>query len=661
MSGLWSKISDFISGKNEQDDGLRRDLVETLYASPASLAVGAISGTALGTVAAYMAQDRLITLCTTLIGIIATLRTIAAVFFHRGLKRGTANASRGWEISYELGAWAYAGMLGLLALSTLLRAENAVIHILTVSLAVGYGAGIAGRNAGRVRIAIGQTILALAPTAIGLWLHGGFSYQVLSVVLGLMIVGMAEISATTHRIVVEALRGKRDKSLLAAKFEQLARFDSLTGVENRMAMQMRMRDMFDQNDKPHDMLAVLWLDLDRFKEINDSLGHMVGDGLLRAVVERLHAICGDRGHVTRFGGDEFIILCPDMDRACAQELAEEIGRVFHFPIEVNAHSLSVTTSIGIAIAPQDGRDADEVMQHADLALYEAKQRGRNQAVSFTWKLQEHFHRLHGIEKGLRRAIENDELVLHYQPLFDIESGRIANVEALIRWNHPTLGLISPAEFIPIAESTGMIEPITKWVIERACNAAMTWRDDVRIAINISPASMKSGDLPDTVIAALLASGLPARRLELEVTETVFMENGGHTERMLGDLRRIGLRLILDDFGTGYSSLGYLRDYHFDGIKIDRSFMQNIDATKADQAIVNAVGFLANALNMETVAEGIETEEQLAYACRSGITTVQGYLLSRPQPEAIVTAMIMDDITIYDILKPGGEAQQSLIA
>lgn len=649
MRGLWTRIATRLTGQDETDGDIRRELVETLYASPASLAIGAFAGFLLSIAVAALAQDAVVTACAVTVCLIAVSRTVSATFFFRQMQRGRADASRTWELAYELGAWGYAALLGLLALITLMRSDNALIHILSVSLAAGYAGGISGRNAGRVQIAVGQTCLALLPTSLGLWLEGPFGHKMLAIVLTVMILGMADISRTTHRIVVEALRGKQEKSQLARKFELLARFDNLTGIENRMAMQMRLRDLFDSNEKSHDALAVLWLDLDRFKEVNDSLGHMVGDALLCKVVDTLNEAIDGRGHLARFGGDEFVIVCAETDRVTAQAIADDVIEYFQHGFDVGVHHLPVTASIGFAVAPQDGRDADELMQHADLALYEAKKAGRNRATGFTWSMKERFHRIHEIENGLRRAIENDELVLHYQPLFDLQTGRIAICEALLRWNHPALGAISPGEFIPIAESIGMIEPMTQWVLEKACATAAQWPGEVRIAINISPASMKSGDLPAHVISALLESRLPARRLELEVTESIFLDDNGHTHQMLRDLRRIGLRLVLDDFGTGYSSLAYLRAYRFDGIKIDGSFLAGVHASREDMAIVHAVGHLARTLEMESVAEGIETQEQLAFAREAGITNGQGYLMCRPQPAAMVTEMIRRGVSIDDAI------------
>ncbi len=622
-----------------QNADVRRALVETLYASPASLAIGAIAGSAVSIAVARVAGDSLVTLMTVLICLTAASRVVSATYFHRNLTKGVVQGTHNWELAYELGAWVYAALLGLLAFAVLFRSENAIIHMLAVSLATGYAGGISGRNAGRVHIAVGQVFLALAPTALGLWLVGDVGYRILSVVLVLMIPGMAEISNTTHRIVLEALTGKQQKTMLAAKFEKLARYDSLTGVENRMALQMRLRDMFEESRGEADQLAVLWMDLDRFKQINDSLGHMVGDQLLVMVAEKIATALAGRGTVARFGGDEFIILCRQTGRQQAAEVAEDILDHFREPFEVGGHHLAVSGSIGIAVAPQDGRDRDQILQHADMALYHAKNGGRSRYSLFEWSMKERLHRIQEIEAGLRRAIERGEFSMRYQPIFDLKTGHVACCEALIRWHHPVLGEVSPGEFIPIAENISMIGPISEWVLGQACSAAAQWPDDVRVAVNISPALLRAGDLPRTVIACLYASGLKARRLELEVTESVFLEDNIQTSQILRELQRIGLRLALDDFGTGYSSLSYLRSYKFDTIKVDQSFMAGVHKSSEDRAIIQAVAHLASALNMDTIAEGIETDDQLRYASEVGFTDVQGYLLCRPIGELEIAALL----------------------
>jgi diguanylate cyclase (GGDEF)-like protein len=470
-------------------------------------------------------------------------------------------------------------------------------------------------------------------------------------VIMLMSTAMAEMSIVTHRIIVQALSGQRDKASLADKYERLARFDGLTGVENRMAMQMRLRALFEQNRKVQDAVAILWLDLDRFKEVNDSMGHMIGDQLLSAVAERLDQAVDGRGVVTRFGGDEFIVICPAANRDQARGVAEDVLDYFRHGFEVAGQTLVVTTSIGFAVAPQDGRDADELMQHADMALYEAKRDGRNRAAPFTWSMKERFSRVHDIETGLRRAIENGEMSLSFQPIVDIFDGQVVACEALLRWEHPVLGQVPPMEFIPAAENIGMIEELSEWVVRQACLAATQWPEDVRVAVNISAASLRSGELCRTVIATLLETGLSPRRLELEVTESVFLDDSIQTSQVLRELQVVGLKLVLDDFGTGYSSLSYLRRHRFDTIKIDQSFLAGIGDSPEDQAIIRAVGHIALALDMETVAEGIETIDQLRHARGAGFTAAQGFLLAPPCPLPRLLEMMQDE---WRIMLPAAE-------
>ncbi|WP_037504241.1 putative bifunctional diguanylate cyclase/phosphodiesterase [Sphingobium bisphenolivorans] len=628
---LIASLRERFAPDTQQNADVQANLVKALYASPGSLMIGALAGGSLSIVVAYYAQLIEITLISALICVVALSRSISAIYFLRQFASDDAPTRPVWGLAYELGAWGYAALLGTLAFATLVLTEEASLHILSVCLVAAYSGGISGRNAGRVHVAIGQTCFALLPTSLGLMIAGGLGYQVLSTMLFLMVFAMAEITRTTHRIVVEALEGKYEKSKLATKFERLARFDSLTGVENRMAMQMRLREMFDSRLSDKDAMAVFWMDLDRFKEINDSLGHMIGDQLLCGVAERLSRALDGRGHVARFGGDEFVLICPAADGVVAQQIADDVMAEFGHDFEAGGYHLTVTASMGIAVAPDDGQSSDELLQHADMALYQAKHAGRSRHARFDWSMKERHNRTYELEMGLRTALANGELKLHYQPIFESATGKIAICEALMRWDHPTLGRISPAEFIPIAESCSLIDSMTAWALERACHDAMQWDDEIRVAVNISPALIKSDGLPRAVIAALLASGLKARRLELEVTESIFLEDSGRTSLILSELRRIGLRLALDDFGTGYSSLGYLRNYIFDTLKVDQSFMKGVGAGGRDRAIAQSVANLAQSLDVETVAEGIETAEQLRYAREMGFTNVQGFILSRPIP------------------------------
>ena len=616
--------------RTQQNAEVQDSLVKALYASPASLLSGAISGGSLSLVIAWQAHVLTMHIIAALVLIVGISRSISAVYFQRALAHQDGPARPIWGIAYEMGAWIYAALLGLQSLATLTISQNATLHVLAVGMVASYAGGISGRNAGRVHVAVGQTCFTMLPTSIGLLIAGGVGYVVLGVLCFLMIFAMAEITKTTHRIVLEAMQGKQEKSNLAIKFERLARYDSLTGVENRMAMQMRLRDLFDNRISDADQTAVLWMDLDRFKEINDTLGHIVGDQLLCQVAERLTRALDRRGHVARFGGDEFVLICPGVSRIQAEVIAGDITRILAGDFEVGGHHLTISASMGIAVAPEDGADGDELLQHADLALYKAKHAGRNRHAQFDWTMKERQNRTYELETGLRSALANGELQLHYQPIFDTETGRITICEALMRWQHPELGWISPAEFIPIAESSALIEPMTNWALAQACRDAMGWDEDIRVAVNISPALIKTDGLSRAVISALLQSGLKARRLELEVTESIFLEDDRRTHLILSELRRIGLRLALDDFGTGYSSLGYLSRTRFNTIKIDRSFVVGAaHNTPENLAIIRAVVTLAESLGMSTTAEGVETATELDMVRRLGCKKVQGYYYGRP--------------------------------
>ncbi|RVT42440.1 EAL domain-containing protein [Sphingobium algorifonticola] len=631
--------------ENGDDAAARRSLAESLYASPLALVIGGIIALAIGLLIVARTGDPVILRITVAQGLAAVIRFGCAFAADHVTDRPEASRRRAWVMGFEAASWGHGLLIGALASATILRSNDASLHMLAATLAATYGAAAAGRNAGRVQVAIGQSLLMVLPPAVALLVHGGLPYQLLGAVMILMLVGMAEISFKTHQIVADALRGKQEKSQLAMKYERLARFDSLTGVENRMAMQMRLRDLFEKNRRTHNAVAILWMDLDRFKEINDSLGHMVGDHLLCVVAEKLAEALDGRGHVARFGGDEFILICPGADRAAAQAIAADVVDYFRHSFDIAGHSLAVTASIGIAVAPQDGRDVDELMQHADMALYQAKGTGRNRAVSFTWSMKERFNRLHEIETGLRRAIADRELSLHFQPVFNLASGQVVGCEALLRWMHPTLGSVPPQEFIPIAENIGIIAEISDWVLGEACAAATDWPGDLRVAVNISPQLLRSAELPQMVVSHLMRAGLPARRLELEVTENVFLDDQAHTSAMLLELRKIGLRLTLDDFGTGYSSLSYLSAYAFDTIKVDQSFMHNVRRSPESQAVVRAIAFLAAELGMDTVAEGIETDEQQDYASAAGFTDAQGFLLCQPQARPAIAALLAGGIDI----------------
>jgi diguanylate cyclase (GGDEF)-like protein/PAS domain S-box-containing protein len=421
---------------------------------------------------------------------------------------------------------------------------------------------------------------------------------------------------------------------LALEMAHLAQHDVLTGLPNRLLLKERLTQALLHAWRDHRCLAVLFIDLDGFKAINDSLGHAVGDALLQSVAARLSAGLRKSDTVSRQGGDEFVILLPVVAHAGdavvkADRLLKELSR----PHVLGEHELRVTASVGISVYPDDGQDAETLLKHADLAMYVAKRHGRNRAERFVPAMAVRTTKRHAMEGQFQTAIEEDQLVLHYQPKVHLGTGRLAGVEALVRWQHPQRGLLLPGEFLPIAEEIGLMTTIDRWVLNEACRQTREWLDAgmaaVPVAINISSLDLWSEDFADGIDAALRKARLGARFLELELTETVLMRHGGVAEAMLGKLHGIGVRLALDDFGTGFSSLSYLTRFAIDTVKIDRSFVHRIATSSADAEVATAIISLAKRLRHRVVAEGVETPEQLAFLRGQGCDEGQGYYFARP--------------------------------
>jgi diguanylate cyclase (GGDEF)-like protein len=636
VASIVAKLRDIAKTDRSVAAEVRRSLIETLFASATSLGAGAVAGAACSTAIALSSRDPWLTAMAVAIALTGALRLGHAVFFHRVGDRDSSSSARS-ETVYELGAWTYAALLGAMALLTLIRSDNALHHLLAAVLTTGYAAGICGRNAGRPVIAIGQLALASAPLSIGLFLSGDPLRWVLGGVNCAFMVGMVDITLQTYSAILKAMSATLEQKTLTDRFERLARFDAMTGLENRGSFQERLHSQLSAvQSGENGELAVLWIDLDRFKEINDSLGHPTGDGVLCTVARQLSAIVEGRGSVARFGGDEFVILARGNKPYFAEELAREVMRALSVPMMIEGASLQVTGSIGAAVAPGHGTEADTLLQHADMALYHAKANGRNDFCLFESKMQDEFQHKRRLEAALREAIDKGELEVYYQPIVDLKTKKVTCCEALLRWHHPELGMVSPAQFIPIAESTGLISPISHWVLYQACAAAAKWPEDVSIAVNMSPALLKDLHLSHMILSALYRSGLAARRLELEITESVLLEETAQSNSLIREFQRIGLKLSIDDFGTGYSSLTYLKKYRFDKIKIDTTFIADVTKSREARAIIHALVSLAAELDMEIVAEGIETETQLGYVTGAGCTAAQGFFLGRPVPESIIS-------------------------
>jgi diguanylate cyclase (GGDEF)-like protein len=423
------------------------------------------------------------------------------------------------------------------------------------------------------------------------------------------------------------------------RITQLAFNDSLTGLPNRAFFRQQLGIELQQAERRGAEVVLLCIDLDNFKSINDTLGHPIGDELLREVGRRLNAHAGN-ALIARLGGDEFTVLIADGSDtddpgAIAQRMIDAIAQ----PFATGGHELAVGASVGIVLFPADGRDSDTLMKNADLALYQAKQEGRGTYRFFEAEMNARAQARRLLEADLRRALAGGELELYFQPLFDLEADRICAFEALLRWNHPTRGLVSPVEFIPVAEETGLIVPIGNWVLQEACRQARNWPSDISVAVNVSSVQFRKSGLANAVMQALAVSGIDPARLELEITESIFLENSDATLSVLHSLRALGIKIALDDFGTGYSSLSYLQSFPFDKIKIDRSFIQELLNRPGASAIVQAIIDLARALGMETTAEGVEDSAQLSELRIHGCSSVQGFLFSRPVKAADAMRLI----------------------
>jgi diguanylate cyclase (GGDEF)-like protein len=446
------------------------------------------------------------------------------------------------------------------------------------------------------------------------------------------------------RSLVVTLRDITARKAVEDQIRYHATHDVLTGLPNRALFDDRLSTALRQSARHQDMIAVLFLDLDRFKIINDTLGHTIGDTLLVALSRRLRETVRAEDTVARMGGDEFIFILRGLKSAeDAVKPAQKILDAIRPPFHVGGHELHVTASVGISLHPADGPGADQLLKCADLALYRAKERGRDRIQLYNPALNVRVFEQMVLEGRLRRAIEQCQFVLLYQPQIELDSGELVGFEALLRWRHPELGLVPPDEFVPLAEESGLIEPLGRWVLRTACLQHRAWREahlpPVRLAVNMSARQFQRNGLEERIREVLAETGMEASCLELELTESVLMQEGDHTASLLAKLSELGIGLALDDFGTGYSSLSYLKRFPITRVKIDRSFVRDIATSEGDAAVARAVIAMAHGLGVDVVAEGIETLEQLAVLRRYECDEGQGYLLGRPvEPTAVPEVM-----------------------
>jgi diguanylate cyclase (GGDEF)-like protein len=461
-----------------------------------------------------------------------------------------------------------------------------------------------------------------------------------------MIALAAGLTVTGFAIVYLGLasRNSRQIALTNRRVLELAQTDTLTGLPSRASFLEQLEEVNSCERGRSGAFSILMLDLDRFKNVNDSLGHAAGDALLRQVAHRLKSTLRGTDVLARFGGDEFAVVQAECDdqRAGSIDLATRISKLIAEPFLLPGHRVEIGTSIGIAMAPEHGSDQEQLLKKADLAMYRSKSAGRNRYTLYDEAMSVELEARNTLEGDLRDAIAGCQFEVHYQPFFDVKTGYRKGVEALVRWRHPIRGLIPPDQFIPLAEESGLIVPLGEWVLRRACDDAASWPADIKVAVNLSPVQFKQAELFDVIKSALRNSGLPPERLEIEITESVLLESAVENHAFIEKLKTIGISLALDDFGTGYSSLSCLTAFPFDKIKIDKSFIGSLMKSYKSSAIVSSIVTLARGLDIYITAEGVETREQLERLRTLGVHFAQGYLLGRPVPISELESQIRPD-------------------
>src|SRR5580704_5024479 len=638
MQRLLSKVAFLSWLVSTPEQKLRFELVDALYSTPKSIFVASVA--ALFVVAIIFALSDDPTYAWIFVGFLAIGigRAVSIVAYRRAQHDADDSAATiMWERRALIGAWAFACLVGFTGAYSVLVHPNSDIELLVNSCVMGYIAGISSRNASRPIISIGQVSLTAFPFLIALVVRFDLVHSVLAVFIGALFLSIIVICRAVFENIIS-------RHSAFSRIELIARRDALTDLWNRTALIDLLEKRLAGAAASGEIVALILIDLDRFKDINDTFGHQSGDAVLKEVGERIKSVTDPCDEVARIGGDEFVVIVVGTDEEQPRLTAERIFATFAHPFLVGINQHLCGASIGYAIAPRFGSTLEELFRNADLALYEAKQGGRRQIVRHTLAITERYDRRVELEHDLQFALQNGEMELNYQPIVDPRSGRAICCEALLRWNHPSLGRISPMEFIPLAETTGLIVPIGGWVLATACAEATHWPVDISVAVNLSAVQFRrSSDLVAIVTGTLASTGLPARRLVLEITESVLIEDSAAALTTLERLREHGVDISLDDFGTGFASLAYLNDFPFSKIKIDRKFTENIDQSARTSAIISGVARITRDLRIELVAEGIETENQLERMRSFGINAVQGFLFSPPVPAAELPRLISKPI------------------
>jgi diguanylate cyclase (GGDEF)-like protein len=749
------------SGEPDQkfSPSIRAALLDSLFETSAPMLAGLILGAGAAAMTALKTAEPLIWACVALLVVAGVVRGFVLQRYHVRKSTVTVDEAARWKTLHQIGAMIQAAAVGIWCSATLLVSDDAVAHMICLSVTTGILAGGAGRAYGRQWIFQLQAALIFGPTVIALALRGTPYYIAMSAVCAIFLVSVTQLSANLHRIFMQALAAREREAALAGQFDtalnnmphglcmfaadgrlavmnhrfsemmnlsddfvhrsasasgivaacvnagsisaasgkmilseiqnsqardivtadpdadrgrslswtfqpmagggavvllediterkiaearisHLARYDELTALPNRVNFRDEIERLLTISHNAERLSALLFVDLDQFKQVNDTLGHPCGDQLLCAVSDRLREMLRPEDFVARFGGDEFVVFQQNISsNDDAAGLARRIVERLSERYKIDNHLVEIGASVGIAMTSPAGISADTLLKNADMALYRAKADGRGTFCFFRDEMAQTVEARRILELDLRKALANEEFELFYQPLVNLKSGRIVTCEALLRWNHPVRGTVSPIDIIPVAEDMGLIVDLGRWILRKACMECMKWPEGVSVAVNFSPQQFHQRDVLSEVRYALEVSGLPAHRLEIEITESSLLRNTQLTHDVLSQLRTIGVRISLDDFGTGYSSLSYLHNFPLQKVKIDRSFLEGID-TDRPLTLLRGVARLSADLGMSVVVEGIETNEQLELISADGtVTEAQGYLFSRPVPAVRVRQLL----------------------
>jgi diguanylate cyclase (GGDEF)-like protein len=606
------------------DQQLHFDLVQALYRTPKSILGATIASLVVMAMAWAMSGDSGYGWFFAGFGLVGVGRIGTIVLYNRSNHVvEDRSATIRWERAALLNAWAFACLVGFSGAYTVVCHPGTDVELLINTCVMGYIAGISSRNSSRPIISIGQVSFTAFPFAIALLVKGGLVHIVLAAFLGVLYVSIIMICRSVFDNFISGYHAFR-------KIELIAHRDTLTDLWNRTAFIGLLEKRLSTASEKAEMVGLVLIDMDHFKDVNDTFGHQTGDLVLQETGERIKSVIGSRDEAARIGGDEFVVMLAGASESQTRLVAERILARLAEGFTIGAARHYCGASIGYALAPGDGSTIEELFRNADLALYEAKQGGRGLIVRHSESITQRYDRRVQLEHDLQSALENGEFELVYQPIVDPRSGRAICCEALLRWSYRGREQISPAEFIPIAEATELIVPIGAWVLATACAEAKNWPADIKLAVNLSTVQFRRGrELVEMIIETLGRTGLPPHRLELEITESVLIEDSVAAHAILKELRDFGIGIALDDFGTGFASLAYLNDFPFSQLKIDRKFSQGIEESPRTAAIIGGIAKITRDLHIELVAEGIETEIQCERMRRFGIVAMQGFLFCRP--------------------------------